>query len=76
MPSWRNYLLDAEGEIYRWISAKGLRNISTRLENSGCRSLPKAYRWYAKRVENAPTHHGRYCRTWVIYGNCPPWPHT
>jgi|GEM_PF-5877551 len=75
MSSWRVYLIDAEGEIYRGLSAKGLKGIATRLESRGARNFARAYRWYAKHVEKAPKHRGQYCKTWVIYGNCPLWPH-
>lgn len=26
-------------------------------------------------IVKAPLHNGEYCKTFVMYGNCPPWPH-
>ena len=72
---WEHCIDTAVGEVYRGLSAKGMRDIATRSEKRGADMEAQAYRQMADQADRAPKHNGEYCRTWVIYGVCPPWPH-
>jgi hypothetical protein len=74
LKTWHDYIQTAEMEVYQGKTAKGLRRMATNMKarNKDCAT---AYYYMARRVDYAPRHTEKYCKTWVIYGGCPPWPH-
>lgn len=74
MPFDSATLYDAEAELYEHPTASTLRRKAGQFR----RQKPQfaaALNYYAGRVERAPKHRGKACLTWIICGNCPPWPH-
>jgi hypothetical protein len=75
MNTWHDYIQNAEMEIYQGKSAKGLRRMATIIKRQN-KEKATAYYYMARRIDFAPKHNGKYCKTWVIFGNCPPWLHS